>query len=38
MKQLRELSKKIYLYYGVTTEDIKKETERYKFLLGALCS
>ncbi len=38
MKQLRKLSKKIYLYYGVTAEDIKKETARYKSLLGALCS
>ena len=38
MKQLRKLFKKIYLYYGVTAEDIKNETERYKSLLGALCS
>ena len=38
MKQLRNLSKKIYLYYGVTAEDIKNETERYKSLLGVLCS
>ena len=38
MKQLRKLYKKIYLYYGVTAEDIKNETERYKSLLGALCS
>lgn len=38
MKQLRKLYKKIYLYYGVTTEDIKNETERYKSLLGVLCS
>ena len=34
MKQLRKLYKKIYLYYGVTAEDIKNETERYKSLLG----
>ena len=38
MKQLRKLFKKIYLYYGVTAEDIKNETERYKSLLAALCS
>lgn len=38
MKQLRKLFKRIYLYYGVTTEDIKNETERYKSLLGVLCS
>lgn len=37
-KQLRKLYKKIYLYYGVTAEDIKNETERYKSLLGVLCS
>ena len=37
MKQLRKLYKKIYLYYGVTTEDIKNETERYESLLGVLC-
>ena len=38
MKQLRKLLKKIYLYYGVTDEDIKNETERYKSLLTVLCS
>ena len=38
MKQLRKLYKKMYLYYGVTDEDIKNETERYKSLLGVLCS
>ncbi len=38
MKQLRKLYKKIYLYYGVTAEDIKNETERYKSLLLVLCS
>lgn len=38
MKQLKKLYKKIYLYYGVTAEDIKNETERYKSLLGVLCS
>lgn len=38
MKQLKKLFKKIYLYYGVTAEDIKNETERYKSLLVVLCS
>ena len=38
MKQLRKLFKKIYLYYGVTAKDIKNEMERYKSLLGVLCS
>ncbi len=38
MKQLKKLFREIYLYYGVTSEDIKNETERYKSLLAALCS
>ncbi len=38
MRQLKKLLKKIYLYYGVTAEDIKNETERYRSLLGILCS
>lgn len=33
-KQLEKLFKRLYLYYGVTAEDIKNETERYKSLLG----
>ena len=37
MKRLKKLFKKIYLYYGVTDEDIKNETERYKSLLTILC-
>lgn len=37
MKQLKEVLKKIYLYYGVNEEDIKNETERYKSLLTILC-
>ena len=37
-KQLEKLLKRLYLYYGVTVEDIKNETERYKSLLGVLCS
>ena len=38
MKHLKKLFREIYLYYGVTDEDIKNETERYKALLAALCS
>ena len=38
MKEMKKLFREIYLYYGVTAEDIKNETERYKLLLGALCS
>lgn len=38
MKWLNKQLKGVYLYYGVTAEDIKNETERYKSLLGALCS
>ena len=38
MKQLRKLFKKIYLYYGVTAEDIKNRTERYNSLLAVLSS
>ena len=38
MKQLKKLFREIYLYYGVTDEDIKNQTERYKSLLATLCS
>ena len=38
MKEMKKLFREIYLYYGVTAEDIKNETERYKSLLGVLCS
>ena len=38
MKELKKLFREIYLYYGVTNEDIKNETERYKSLLATLCS
>ena len=37
MKRLKKLFREIYLYYGVTAEDIKNETERYNSLLAALC-
>lgn len=38
MKEMKKLFREIYLYYGVTAEDIKNETERYKSFLAALCS
>lgn len=38
MRRLKRLYKRIYLYYGVSEEDIKNETERYKMLLAVLCS
>lgn len=36
MKQLAEISKDIHLYYGVTEEDIRNQTKRYKELVGML--
>lgn len=38
MKQLKKIGRRIYLYYGVTKEDIEKESKRYSFLLTALAS
>ncbi|MCM1088889.1 MAG: sodium ion-translocating decarboxylase subunit beta [Muribaculaceae bacterium] len=38
MRQLRKMYKRIHLYYGVTADDIENETERYKALMGVLCS
>lgn len=38
MKQLNTISKDIYLYYGVTEEDMKEKTERYLELVAALSS
>lgn len=38
IKKRKKLLREIYLYYGVTAEDIKYETERYKSLLAILCS
>ena len=35
-RQLKRLSRNIYLYYGVSKEDIKNETERYALLVTAL--
>lgn len=36
MKQLAEIAKDIDLYYGVTEEDIRNQTKRYKKLIGML--
>jgi len=38
MKQLAEIAKDIHLYYGVTEEDIRNQTKRYKELVGMLSS
>jgi len=36
MKQLAEIAKDIQLYYGVTEDDIRNQTSRYKDLVGML--
>ena len=38
MKRLRKISQELYLYYGVSEEDIKLKSERYRSLLSILCS
>lgn len=38
MKQFKKISKDLYLYYGVSEDDIKKKTERYSSLIMALSS
>ena len=38
MRKLQKITLELYLYYGVTEEDIKNRTERYRTLLIALCS
>ena len=35
MRKLKKIAQDIYLYYGVTEEDIKNKTERYAALVGA---
>lgn len=35
MRKLKRIAQDIYLYYGVTEEDIKNKTERYAILVGA---
>lgn len=36
MKQFEKISKDLYIYYGVSEDDIKKKTERYSSLVTAL--
>lgn len=36
MKQLQKIAKELYLYYGVTEEDIRNKTERYSCLVAIL--
>ena len=38
MKQFEKISKDLYIYYGVSEDDIKKRTERYSSLVAALSS
>ena len=38
MKKFEKISKDLYLYYGVSEDDIKKRTERYSSLVVALSS
>lgn len=38
MKKLRQISRRLHLYYGVTKEDIREESKRYSSLLTALAS
>lgn len=38
MKQLHRISKDIYLYYGVTEEDIRNKSDRYSALVTTLCT
>ena len=36
MKQMKEIAKDLYLYYGVSEEDIRQKSERYHSLLATL--
>ena len=38
MKELKKIARDLYLYYGVSEEDIKNKTKRYSSLLTALSS
>ena len=38
MKKFEKISKDLYLYYGVSEDDIKKRTERYSSLVAVLSS
>ncbi len=37
MKRFRQTAKEIYLYYGVSTEDIRTRSDRYRELVTELC-
>lgn len=38
MNQLKKIARELYIYYGVTEEDIQFKSERYSSLLTTLCS
>lgn len=38
MKQLQKICREVYVYYGVTKEDIQNQTKRYKELVTVLSS
>ena len=38
MKQFKKISKDLYIFYGVSEDDIKNKTERYLSLVTALSS
>lgn len=38
MNQLKKIARELYIYYGVTEEDIQLKSERYSSLLTTLCS
>ena len=38
MKRLKAINKDVYLYYGVTEEDIRNKTERYQELVTVLAT
>lgn len=37
IKQFEKISKEMYIYYGVSKDDVKNKTERYMSLVAALC-
>lgn len=37
MKELKKITRELYIYYGVSEDDIKDKTERYSSLLATLC-
>ncbi len=38
MRELKKMGRRLYVYYGVTKEDIRDETKRYSALLTGLAS